>query len=407
MLVLYLSQDPCHFLQNQDALLCLFGTWSCLDCRWCARTKDTCQHCTTSFVADALPLDVINGITFNSDSVTVGAMLGYSVTGANFQPDAEFDFCNVTFTYTHVGRDDTVTLTYWLPAPQDFQNRYLSTGGGGYAINSGNSGLSMGVPFGAVTGITDGGFVGGDNLLNTGNFLLNNGTINWEEVFMFGYEGHHEMAVIGKAFTENFFAMGDTKLYAYYQGCSEGGREGLSQVQRYSNQFDGSIIGAPAIRFPFQHIQHLWAGVVENTMDHFPPSCAFELIVNETLIACDPLDGLIDGVVSRTDLCILNFDISTLVGTKYSCAAQTGGFEHGSPSPAVNATLSKADVAVAKAQRNGMHDSQGRRVYFGYQPSAYFTDAATAYDATTGDYYATPSSLGGSWVTQALMEIET
>jgi len=206
------------------------------------------EVCTTSNVVKALPLNISPGITINTASVTAAVVLNQTVTGATFQPNAVFDFCNVTFTYKHTGRNDVITLTYWLPAPDKFQNRYLSTGGGGYAINSGSMGLSMGVPYGAVTGITDGALGLANNLLNSGDFLLTNGTINWEEVYLFGYAAHHELALIGKAFTKNFFATGSKKIYSYYQGCSEGGREGLSQVQRFSGQFDGSIIGAPAIR---------------------------------------------------------------------------------------------------------------------------------------------------------------
>jgi tannase len=41
--------------------------------------------------------------------------------------------------YSHDGRGDQVLVQYWMPDPAKFENRYLSTGGGGYAINSGDS----------------------------------------------------------------------------------------------------------------------------------------------------------------------------------------------------------------------------------------------------------------------------
>jgi len=103
---------------------------------------------------------------------------------------------------------------------------------------------------------------------------------------------------------------------------------------------------------------------------------------------------------------MLKFDISTLLGRSYSCDAQPGSFEHGPASPAVNGTLSKLDIAVAKKSLDGLHDSHGRRAYFTYQPSSYFTDAATSYNETDGTYYAAASSLGGGWVTEALEEVE-
>lgn len=307
--------------------------------------------CTVANVQNALPLNVSPGISIVPSSATASAVIGWSVTNSNMQPNAQFDFCNVTFSYSHPGKNDLITVTYWLPAPQNFQNRYLSTGGGGYAINSGSNGLQMGVPYGAVTGITDGGLGPTNNLLTNGNLLYANGSINYEELYMFGYSGQHEMAIIGQAFTQNFYAMGTSKLYSYYQGCSEGGREGLSQVQRFADQFDGAIIGAPAIRLPFQQIQHLYAGVAEQTLNHYPPGCMFEYVLNYTLAFCDPLDGLVDGVVARTDLCKLKLNLNKLIGQKYSCAAQAGGFEHGPASPAVNGTITAADINLVSTLR--------------------------------------------------------
>ena len=166
--------------------------------------------------------------------------------------DATINYCNVTFAYYNSGRSNKVNVVYWLPAPSVFQNRYLSTGGGGYAINSGVSGgtasLSRGVQYGAVSGLTDRGFGSIDTQFDAA-FPLQNGIANYEALFMFGYEAHHELSTIGKQLTRNFYGMNSTKLYSYYQGCSEGGREGFSQVQRFGDEWDGAVIGAPALRF--------------------------------------------------------------------------------------------------------------------------------------------------------------
>ena len=68
---------------------------------------------------------------------------------------------------------------------------------------------------------------------------------------------------------------------------------------------------------------HLFSNVAEVTMNYFPPTCEMEQIVNMTIAACDPLDGRTDGVVSRTDLCKLNFNVNSTIGAAYSCAATT------------------------------------------------------------------------------------
>lgn len=177
--------------------------------------------CTVSYVAAHLPADGFYddyALSVDASSVTANSVLNYTVgaTDSSFFPAATFDFCNVTFTYTHPGRDDSVLLTLWLPAPDDFQNRWLATGGGGYAINSQEQSLPGGVMYGAVAGQTDGGFgTYQQNAIST--FLVQNGTVDWQNIFMFGYQAIRELSLLGREFTETFYEMNGTKLYTYYQ----------------------------------------------------------------------------------------------------------------------------------------------------------------------------------------------
>lgn len=242
----------------------------------------------------------------------------------------------------------------------------------------------------------------------------------------YSYDAIHEQAVIGKEFTKAVFDLEakNSTLYAYYQGCSEGGREGWSQVQRFWDQFDGATIGAPAFRFAFQQVQcvvfvrntmviqltpfrHLYSNVVEQTMNYYPPPCELEKIMNETITACDPLDGKVDGVVARTDLCTAKYDISATLGLPYYCAASSGGFggPGGASTPAQNGTVSAQGIAVAKKILEGLHTTDGKRVYFTYTPSSTWTDAATTYNTTTGEWGLDVTSLGGSFVETLLMEL--
>lgn len=348
--------------------------------------------------------DFYVGITIDPSSVQVNPVTNVEVSDAYFYPDAMFDYCNVTFAYSHKGQNDKVLVTYWLPSPENFQNRYLSTGGGGYAINSGNGSLPGGIIYGAVAGATDGGF-GGFSTQFDAVFLLSNGSVNWQSLFMFGYEGIHELSTLGKELTKQFFNMSDTKLYSYYQGCSEGGREGWSQVQRYGEEWDGAITGAPAFRFSFQQIQHLYSNIVEKTLGYYPPWCELEKINNETIATCDSLDGKTDGVVARSDLCKLHFNLSSIIGTTYSCPASpaTMGFMGTSAYPAQNGTVTAKGVAVAETINNGLRDLQGRQVYFSYQPAAVsFYDALTQYNFTSDQWELDIMQFGGEFVERYL-----
>ncbi|CAJ2513844.1 Uu.00g019630.m01.CDS01 [Anthostomella pinea] len=359
--------------------------------------------CTDAYARAALPADnVCPGIIIDHSSISTGAFYGVSFTGQYNYPDATFNYCNVTFAYSHNGRNDRVLVTYWLPAPADFQARFLSTGGGGWAINEGNNSVAGGIAYGAAAGLTDGGFGSFDNAFDD-VFPLANGTINWPPLYMWGYQGIHEMTVIGKAFTKKFFNMGnESKLYSYYQGCSEGGREGWSQVQRF-NEFDGVITGAPAFRFAQQQIIHLHSNVVEQTLDYYPPPCELDEIVNQTIAACDPLDGKTDGVVSRSDLCKLHFNLNSTIGKPYSCPATAGNPSGGvPPSPEQKGAVSAQGVAVAATIIEGLKDSQGNLVYFSYQPAAAFVDAQTQYNATSGKYELLQQPFGAEWVERYL-----
>lgn len=340
--------------------------------------------------------DVLTGVTIDQSSLVSEPFYNVSVSDQYMYPDATFDYCNVTFAYSHAGLDDTVLITCWMPAPTDFKNRFLATGGGGYAINSGNQSLPGGVIYGAVACLTDGGFGGFDKQVDTVSPKAN-GTTNWDAVYMFGYQAIHEMTVLGKALTQNFY--NQSQIYSYYQGCSEGGREGWSQVQRYGDQYDGAVIGAPAFRYAFQQVQHLYSNVIEQTVEYYPPPCELTKIVNETIKNCDGLDGKIDGVVSRTDLCKLSFNVNSVVGQSYYCSATPAVPMMGQPAlPQQNGTVSVEGARLAAKMLDGLHDSSGRRVYIPYQPTATFVDAETQFDNKTDSWGLYISGLGGEWV---------
>ncbi|KUL88943.1 hypothetical protein ZTR_03460 [Talaromyces verruculosus] len=361
-----------------------------------ASNQSLSSLCSVSYLQSTLPsaTDFIQGVTLDPSSITANLVSNSSIASSNMYPAAVIDYCNVTLAYSHNGRDDQVLVEYWFPSPEKFQNRYLSTGGGGYAINSGTQSLPGGVMYGAVSGLTDGGF-GGFNVQADAAMLLANGTLDYETLYMFAYKAHWELSKIGKQWTKNFYGLNDKKLYSYYQGCSEGGREGWSQIQRFGDEWDGAITGAPAFRWSFQQTQHLFSNVVTQTLGYYPSACELEKINNATITACDPLDGKTDGVVARTDLCALHFNLSSVIGEPYSCAASFGA-------PAANGTVTAEAVEVASTILGGLKDSKGRQVYLSYQRSATYADATTQYNSATGEYELSIDQLGGEFISLLL-----
>ncbi|EKG12455.1 Tannase/feruloyl esterase [Macrophomina phaseolina MS6] len=156
---------------------------------------------------------------------------------------------------------------------------------------------------------------------------------------------------------------------------------------------------------PFQQVAHLFSNVVEVTEDYYPPACELRKITNDTIAACDALDGREDGVVSRTDLCKLHYNVTASVGTPYACAASTGSSGPmrkrqvgGGASPAVNGTVSAQAARIAQLIDRGLFDSQGRHAYVSYQLAAGYGDASTTYNSATGHYEASASGIGVQWV---------
>jgi tannase len=247
--------------------------------------------------------------------------------------------------------------------------------------------------------------------------LAGNGSINWDATYMFSYQALGEMTKVGKYITEGFYGLNNSKIYTYYEGCSDGGREGMSQVQRFGDEYDGAITGAPAFRFAQQQVHHVFSPAVEHTMDYYPPPCALAKIVNATIAACDPLDGRIDGVISRTDLCTLHFNLSSIIGESYYCAAETSsslgfGFSkrqessQTSTTPAQNGTVTARDIAVAQAIYNGLHNSKGERAYLSWQIGSELSDADPTYNTNTSSWELNIPSTGGEYVTKFIQLLD-
>ncbi|KAM6511947.1 hypothetical protein FALCPG4_016934 [Fusarium falciforme] len=124
-------------------------------------------------------------------------------------PTSTVDCCDIAFAYSRGGiANDKSQVPYWTSPPDEFKNRYLSTCGGGFAINRATRYAPSGIIAGAVSGQTNGGF--GSFATNFNKvFLLANGTANWQAVRMHGYQAYHELALIAKEFAGNLYKVPD------------------------------------------------------------------------------------------------------------------------------------------------------------------------------------------------------
>jgi len=215
-------------------------------------------------------------------------------------------FCRVAAT-SRPTNDSDIKIEVWLPIA-GWNGKYLAAGSGGWGGSIAYEGMSDALRRGYATSATDDGHTG-----PSGSFVLGHP----EKYIDFAYRAEHEMTVKAKAIIQAFY--GREPRYAYWDGCSGGGREGLLQAYRYPNDFDGIIAGDPAT---FR--RNAWALWLANasfkdSADYIPPS-KYPMIHQAVLNACDTIDGLKDGLIADPTLC--HFDPQVLQcndGDEASC----------------------------------------------------------------------------------------
>ncbi|MEA2762852.1 MAG: hypothetical protein QOD47_2136 [Gemmatimonadaceae bacterium] len=177
--------------------------------------------------------------------------------------------------------------------PKQWNKRMLMGGNGGYAGTI-NRGVLANASAGYLTVST-----------NTGHERSPGGGARWalndpERQADFGYLAVHRTAETAKLLAKAFY--GAAPSYSYFDGCSNGGRQGLMEAERFPDDFDGIISGAPAA-----HMSRTAASFLKNTQAVFPDPSYFDhpivtqanldLVSAKVLEACDALDGVKDGML--------------------------------------------------------------------------------------------------------------
>lgn len=114
----------------------------------------------------------------------------------------------------------------------------------------------------------------------------------------FAYRGQHIATLAAKKLIKAYY--GQEQKYSYFVGCSDGGREALMAAQRYPNDYNGIVAGAPAAHFQIQNsVYHGWSVVANSsTGDSSGNSVLYAdkiaVLHKAVLAACaDTPDGLI------------------------------------------------------------------------------------------------------------------
>ena len=242
-------------------------------------------------------LKLPNTTITTAQSVAAGSFAPTTGTSAPFKDLPAF--CRVAGVIKPTS-DSDIKFEVWMPA-SGWNGKFQGLGNGGFAGSISQSGLAAPLSRGYATASTDTGHSGGDASWALGHP---------EKLIDYGYRAVHEMTEKAKAIIGAFYGSGPK--HSYFSSCSNGGRQALMEAQRYPNDYDGLIAGAPANYFT--HVLTGFAWNMQATLsdpDSYIPTAKLKAIEAAALTACDERDGVKDGVIDEPTRC--KFDPSVLL----------------------------------------------------------------------------------------------
>lgn len=208
-------------------------------------------------------------------------------------------FCRVTVKMTP-SPDSNVNVEMWMPR-QNWNGRFLGTGNGG-----GGGSIAY------ITGIAEGlkrGFAVANTDLGTAPDP-NQVIVHPERWRDFGYRANHEMTVAGKTLVAAYY--GSAPRTSYFSGCSTGGQQALSIAQRYPDDYNGIVAGAPANNRTHLHTMFLSSLQALNAPGAKLSQGKLNMITSKVVAACVGKDGGAPTDTYLTDPRRCNFDPETL-----------------------------------------------------------------------------------------------
>jgi len=247
-------------------------------------------------------------------------------------------FCRVTGILRPTP-DSAIRFEIWLPA-QNWNGRLLGAGNGGFAGSIGYDELASYLKRNFTVAGSDAGHQG------------NATDATWayqhpEKVKDFGWRAVHLTRLRAGEIIAAYYGKHENK--AYFDSCSDGGREALMEAQRFPTDYDGILAGAPANAWSGM----LGAGVIAVQARQSDPRAYFSdlklpAIQKASLAACDALDGVKDGILNDPSKC--HFDPNVLL-----C--------NGEETPDC---LTRAQVKTLALLYSGQRDHSGKLIFPGF-----------------------------------------
>lgn len=248
--------------------------------------------------------------------------------------------------------DSHIAFEAWLPA-ENWNGRFQGVGNGGFAGSIPYSGLASAMRSGHAVAATDTGH-------STGGTDASWARGHPEKVIDFGWRAVHLTAVAGKALAATYYGTAPRK--SYFVSCSNGGRQALMEAQRFPDDYDGIIAGAPAYNWTRLFTGFVWNARALGQPGASIPAVKTPAIAAAVLAQCDKLDGLADGLLGDPRQC--RFDPAVLRCT----AGET------------NSCLTDPQIASLRAIYQGPQKPDGTQIYFGFPPGGEAAPASPGWD---------------------------
>ena len=246
-------------------------------------------------------------------------------------------FCRVTG-IIKPSSDSSIQFEVWMPSA-DWNGKLQNPGNGGFAGTIPYPSMAVALARGYAVASTDTGHVGIDASWALGHP---------EKVIDFGYRAIHDTTIRAKEILRLFYGNGPHR--SYFSSCSNGGRQALMEAQRYPEDYDGILAGAPANFWTHLFSGFAWDAQVLNKPGNYIPASKLSAIEAAARAVCDGRDGVVDGVIDEPVKC--HFDPSTLL-----CKG-----------PASDGCLTAPQISTLKKIYAGPRTSKGEQIFPGFPP---------------------------------------
>ncbi len=208
----------------------------------------------------------------------------------------------------------TPEVAFEVSLPDKWNGRFYMIGNGGLAgesledpgrVSQRNGALALGFAFAQTN-------TGHDARKEpSGSFIMSNP----EKAIDYAYRAVHVTATTAKSITKDYYGKAVSK--AYWNSCSNGGRQGLIEAQRYPEDFDGIVANSPWVDQTGFTIGAMWNQNALSDASITPAKLA--LLAGKVMEKCDATDGVKDGLIGDPRKC--SFDARKDVP---SCEAGAG-----------------------------------------------------------------------------------